>query len=166
METPVIEAKNIYGDRIRVRACGLCFYNNRILLVNHSLYGSGNSFWSPPGGGVEFGETAIEAVKREFKEETGLNVEVGEMLFMNEFIQPPLHAIEIFFKILSFDGELMKGTDPEFSNQKQIIREVRFLSFEEIKMLPDKSIHSIFKKIDSFDDILKLEGYISPDRKQ
>ena len=164
METPVIEAKNIYGDRIRVRACGLCFYNNRILLVNHSLYGSGNSFWSPPGGGVEFGETVIEAVKREFKEETGLIVEVGEMLFMNEFIQPPLHAIELFFEILSFDGELLTGIDPEFSGKDQIIREVQFLSLEKIKLLPSKSVHSLLKKINSFDDIFKLQGYISQDQ--
>lgn len=164
METQVIEAKNIYGNRIRVRACGICFDNNKVLLVNHSLYGSGNSFWSPPGGGVEFGEKAVEAVKREFKEETGLNVEVGEMLFMNEFIQPPLHAIEIFFKILSFDGELLTGIDPEFSSQNQIIKEVQFLSLEEIKLLPNKSAHSLFKKISSFDDIFKLQGYISQDR--
>ena len=39
-----------------------------------------------PGGHVEIGETLQEAVKREVKEEVGLDVEVGEMLLTQEAI--------------------------------------------------------------------------------
>ena len=39
-----------------------------------------------PGGHIEVGETMREAVAREAKEETGLDVEVGEMLFIQEAI--------------------------------------------------------------------------------
>jgi len=39
-----------------------------------------------PGGHIEVGETMREAVAREAKEETGLDVEVGEMLLIQEAI--------------------------------------------------------------------------------
>ena len=39
-----------------------------------------------PGGHIEVGETMMEAVAREVKEETGLDVEVGEMLLMQEAV--------------------------------------------------------------------------------
>jgi nucleoside triphosphatase len=42
-----------------------------------------------PGGHIELGETMVEAVKREVKEETGLDVEVKEMLLMQEAVFSP-----------------------------------------------------------------------------
>lgn len=42
--------------------------------------------WETPGGGVEFGETLREALKREMMEELGVVVQVGEMLDVVEFI--------------------------------------------------------------------------------
>src|SRR5215472_4099963 len=39
-----------------------------------------------PGGHIELGETMAEAVKREVKEEVGLDVEVEQMLIMHEAI--------------------------------------------------------------------------------
>ena len=156
-----MKVEELYGNRVRVRVSGICIKDNKILLVNHSLYGSGTSFWNPPGGGVQFGEKAIDALKREFKEETGLKVEAGEMLFMNEFIQPPLHAIEIFFQIFSQEGVVETGADSEFSENDQIIREVKFMDIKEVNELPYECVHSILKQINSFDDILKLKGYVS-----
>lgn len=48
----------------------------RILLVKHS-YGKNN--WDLPGGKAEENESAQETASREVFEETGLNVEVGEL---------------------------------------------------------------------------------------
>ena len=45
-----------------------------ILMVRHNHYG-----WVFPGGQVEVGENVIDAVRREIIEETGIEVEVGEL---------------------------------------------------------------------------------------
>jgi 8-oxo-dGTP diphosphatase len=49
----------------------------RILCVKRG-YGPRN--WTIPGGGVEVGESPIEALEREVCEETGYQVEVGELV--------------------------------------------------------------------------------------
>jgi 8-oxo-dGTP diphosphatase len=155
------QVKDLYGGQVRVRVCGICIVKDKILLVNHSLYGKGTSFWIPPGGGIKFGETADSALVREFKEEAGLDVIAGDLLFINEHIKPPLHAIELFFEIKSFDGNPVKGADPEFSVENQIIADVRFMTLQDIKEMAADSVHSLFSKIDSLADIFLLNKYIS-----
>lgn len=152
--------KDLYGGRVRVRVCGICIVRDRILLVNHSLYGKETVFWVPPGGGIQFGESAESALKREFIEETGLDIEPGALLFVNEHIQLPLHAVEMFFQINAVNGIPVKGTDPELAVEKQIIADVRFLTFEEIRALPETSVHSLFSRINALEDIFTLGNYL------
>lgn len=45
-----------------------------------------NTYYVVPGGGQEHGENLHEAVIRECKEELGVEVEVGELLFIREYI--------------------------------------------------------------------------------
>ena len=59
----------IYGNRIRIRVCGILIQNEKILLVNHSGLTVSNTFWSPPGGGLKYGESVIQCLEREFLEE-------------------------------------------------------------------------------------------------
>jgi 8-oxo-dGTP diphosphatase len=100
-----------------------------------------------------------ECLRREFKEETNLQIEVGQLLFVNEYLELPLHAIELFFEIKSYSGELKIGQDPEMSPESQIIQNVRFVPFEEIKRSDPSSYHSIFQKINTLAEIKKLNGY-------
>jgi len=51
------------------------FADNKILLVKRGTVAF-KGFWALPGGRVETGETVEEAVVREVKEETGLDVEI------------------------------------------------------------------------------------------
>ncbi len=146
-----------YGNKLRVRACGICTNETGILLVRQHL--SGKDFWSPPGGGIEFGESAESCLKREFVEETGLTVEVGSFLFACEFIQQPLHAVELFFNIKSFSGNLALGSDPELTYDQQLLIDLKFIEWSVIKSMNPNSLHGIFRILNDPAAIIKLNGY-------
>jgi 8-oxo-dGTP diphosphatase len=154
------EVARLYGNRLRIRVCGICIENNKILMLSHRGIGNTDTFWCPPGGGVQFEETIHDALRREFKEETGLEIEVGNLLFVNEFMASPLHALELFFEVTMTGGRLYLGSDPEMTEANQIIQEVRWMDFEDIKKYPANEVHSLFKYCDSLADIYQLQGYL------
>jgi len=51
-----------------------------MLLIRHQRHVTGRAYWVIPGGGLEENETPEACVQREMKEETGLNVQVKELL--------------------------------------------------------------------------------------
>lgn len=152
------EIPEIYSNRTRVRACGLCWQSGKLLMVNHRGLTSG-SFWSPPGGGIEFGETAQETLVREFREETGVDIIPKELRFVCEFIQHPIHAVELFFAVDYFNGEAMKGNDPEHAHNDQIITGVKFMSMDEILAIPADERHGVFRLIKSSADLESITGF-------
>jgi ADP-ribose pyrophosphatase YjhB (NUDIX family) len=151
------EIEKKFGGRIRVRACGLCWQEDRLLMVNHrGLYP--HDFWSPPGGGVDFEESTTDALIREFAEETGLVISVGRLVFVSELVRPPLHAVELFFEVTVDSGKLQTGMDPELTRQGQMIREVRFMTETERMNLPPETCHRIIGSLEN-EKIRRLNGY-------
>lgn len=72
-------------------------------------------FYLLPGGGQQHEETLPEALRRECLEEIGAKVEVGELLFVREYIgshhefagfEADVHQIEFMFRCLLEDGEI------------------------------------------------------------
>lgn len=69
---------------IRVRACALIIENEAVLLVEFE--DKNGIHYNLPAGGVESGESVIEAVKREAWEEAAVDVEVGPLAFVSEHV--------------------------------------------------------------------------------
>lgn len=73
----------------------------------------GAGTWSFPGGHIDFGETAREAVCRELKEETGLS----DVFYLKRFAQPYGEAVfekeNKHYITLLFSGECQQSWEPE-----------------------------------------------------
>ncbi len=152
------DIKKKFGNRIRIRVCGILIRDDKILLARHSGIGKKGSMLIPPGGGVEFGESLTKALRREFLEETGLTVDVGEFLTLHEYIEPPLHAIEFFFLVTAENNQMPhKGTDPELK-ENQIIENVKFVTFDELRIMNSVYKHQILHDVSDLQGLLNLKG--------
>jgi len=67
--------------KIRVSSRAIIIHDNKILL---NCFGNG-LYYNFPGGGIEKNETAKQTVIREVLEESGLTVDVGELVFSLEY---------------------------------------------------------------------------------
>lgn len=127
---------NIYSNKVRIRVNGLLVENRQILLVKLRHPTRDGFVWMPPGGGLDFGEPMEDALQREFHEETGIEIEVKALRYIHEFIEPPLHAVEFYYDCRKTGGSLLLGNDPELSEKKQLLEEVRFVPISELDRLP------------------------------
>lgn len=74
-----------------------------------------------PGGGLELGEGLIDGLKREFVEETGIEVEVKEHFYTTDFfvrsvfeLSPDSQIISIYYIVESNYWQQIKTSDKKF----------------------------------------------------
>ncbi|WP_375740532.1 NUDIX domain-containing protein [Pseudomonas boanensis] len=122
----------------RIRAAGLLVEQGRILLVKHVV--GDDTYWIPPGGGFESqsDESTRDTVRREFREETGLEVDVGPLVYVREFAEPAMGRfhMELFYRIDAWRGELSLTNLTGLGGDEFEIRELAWVSQAELASLP------------------------------
>lgn len=87
----------------------------------------GAGLWSLPGGRVEHGEYLAEALKREVAEETGLRIEVHDLVGILEVVGDPHYVILDHFAEVAGDDTPVAADD---------VDDARWVPLEEVATLP------------------------------
>ena len=112
-------------NKHQIRVTGVLIEKNQILIVRQKVNPSRG--WSLPGGCLERGETLLEAIVREMKEETGLDVSVRRLLYVAD--KPKDALLHITFELQREAGELQLPTNEFDSNP---ISDVKFVNIDEL----------------------------------
>jgi 8-oxo-dGTP diphosphatase len=108
-------------------AVGAIVVDDGALLMVQRGRDPGKGLWSIPGGRVERGEYLAAALVREVKEETHLDIEVGDLIGIAEVVGDPHYVI------LDFGARIIGDRDPVASDD---VAEARWVPFPEILELP------------------------------
>ena len=130
-------------EKIILVFAGGCIFNEKgeVLLQRR---GDSNK-WGFPGGAIELGETPQMAAVREAKEETGLDVEVGEIIgvYTDSNMEYPngdkAHSICIAYELKAVGGNL-------FCDQEETV-ELKYFSKEDNPILFCKQHEEIWRNI-------------------
>lgn len=89
--------------------------DNKVLLEKRSVRVEKDK-WALPGGHVEIGETAEEAIRREIKEETNLEIDNLKFLTYQDEFMPRLkiHSVVLFFKGIPIGEVKLNDESSEF----------------------------------------------------
>ena len=91
---------------------GIIYKGDKFLIAQRNLKKAQGGLWEFPGGKLEVGETAAEALKREIKEEFNADIEVDE--FVGENIHHyPEKDIKLMFYKARLIGENIEALEHE-----------------------------------------------------
>ncbi|OIO52808.1 MAG: hypothetical protein AUJ11_00300 [Parcubacteria group bacterium CG1_02_44_65] len=96
--------------KIRPIALLVVIKNNKILVINTHDFKKNEDFYRLVGGGIDFGETGIEALKREVKEE--INAEIKNIKYLGlienifNYEGKEMHEIALVYKAEFKDKEI------------------------------------------------------------
>ena len=147
-----------------VRVYGILINEKKQVLVSDEFI-RGKYYTKFPGGGLEFGEGTRDCLKREFKEEMDLDVEIKEHIYTTDYFQmsafnPEQQIISIYYFAEALEPIAVPLRDKEFDfdeaqlkiyNEKNEIETFRFIdwnnfSAERVTLPIDKTVANIVKE--------------------
>ncbi|MBI3299089.1 MAG: NUDIX hydrolase [Elusimicrobia bacterium] len=101
-----------WPERFSVRAYGVLRRGDKVLMTRSTFMD--RTFLNFPGGGVDVGEAPVEGLKREFREETGLEARIKRLLYVSEGLHVstnhPIQLVSLYWEV-SADGEPRPGAN-------------------------------------------------------
>ncbi|MBR9833334.1 NUDIX hydrolase [bacterium] len=143
-------------SRFNVRIYGVLFSNDRQRVLVSDEFRFGRAFTKFPGGGLEFGEGVLDALKREFYEEMEIDVLKASLFYINENFQDSAFSkkeqlLSIYYLIEEYSGRLPMMAQERFDfdqvEEAQSFRwiEISKMSEEEFTFPVDKVISNKLK---------------------
>jgi ADP-ribose pyrophosphatase YjhB (NUDIX family) len=121
--------KREHPERPIVGVSAVVFYEESVLLARRNQ-NPGRGQWSLPGGVVELGETLLEALKRELREEASLTMEVGGLVgVFDRIIRDGKNRVHYHYVIVDYWGWMTSG-HPEPGSD---ISDVRLVALKDIQ---------------------------------
>ena len=117
--------------RYGISAAALIVQIDQVLLVNHRENGK-YDFWVPPGGSLVGSESILDCARRETLEETGLTIELGQILYIQELWEPGYHFCKFFILCTDFSGDLTLANK---ETSECFLVDSRFFSPDDLKNL-------------------------------
>ena len=120
------------GAPPRIRVSGLLRWRGRILLCRHEK--PGKEYWLLPGGGVESGESLVDAFHRELREEVGIEDELpleGPVVIV-ESIAPQSSPSQKHVVHIVFAGDLGGRTLEQVTSADAAVRGHRLFALDEL----------------------------------
>ncbi len=135
-------------SRIRPGVKAFIVHENKILVIKERIQnGLGTVIYDVPGGGIELGETAQETLKREVKEEVGLDISIERPVGCWDFVvsgaTETVHLVLLGYQC-SVVGEAV--IDTAHNPAQEDIFEVTWLTKVEILNAPDSMFTDDMKK--------------------
>lgn len=110
--------------KFHITVKGIVVYNRKVLILKRVRPSTdGLGFWELPGGGLEYGETPHEALIRELKEETNLDIKILKPVYTFTAIRPDYQTVGIgFLSIPTNDNVIIseEHTDYQFVTSQEL----------------------------------------------
>lgn len=134
-----------------IRVYGLLIEDKSKILIADEYFN--NTFITKfPGGGLQFGEGTKECLKREFKEELDLEIEVISHFYTTDFFQisafdNTMQIISIYYFVKPAPSLKIKITEKKFDFEevKNDVQSFRWVNFE--NLTPDELTFPIDKRV-------------------
>ncbi|MBS7610343.1 NUDIX hydrolase [Candidatus Bathyarchaeota archaeon] len=122
-------------------------HEGRVLLIRRANE-PGKGLWSIPGGLVELGETVREAAKREVEEETGIFVEIGELIdVIDNIIRDEKGAVKFHYVLVDFLAKPL-SKEPIIRPSSEVLEADWFLPKELSKLSMTRTAQRLLQKLD------------------
>jgi 8-oxo-dGTP diphosphatase len=116
----------------RIRVSAILRWNERLLLCRHEK--PGKEYWLLPGGGVNAGESLVDALQRELDEELGINAELaveGPVAIVDSIAPAHSFAAKHVVHII-FAGDLGDRSLEAVTSRDAAVRGHRLFGFDEL----------------------------------